>query len=136
MNEDDDLRDALFEQPEDPVQHERGRLWLNNGVLLSLLLVAALNPVSMERWAAAKAPNWGIETIRLTTQVWSQRMQLLGLNTPRDAIETWWDGLQGTGWHDIRLPRFQEKTTGTASEAESELELTPAASEASPEDAR
>ena len=84
--QDDPHRDRLFEAPDEPREHQRNRLWLSNGLALSLLLVAVFNPVSLERWAAANPPNWAIEPIRLTVGVWSDRMGLARLVEPSGRV--------------------------------------------------
>ena len=77
--QDDPHRDRLFEAEDTPLQQHRGLLWLSHGVVGFVALVAILNPQSLERWAAANPPSWGVETIRLTVGIWTERMQLAGL---------------------------------------------------------
>lgn len=98
---DDPRRDRLFKPPETGLEHHRNRLWLSHGVALCLLLVAVFNPVSLERWAAAHPPNWGVETVRLTIGVWSDRMGLARLDQPRLWLEQRWLDIKATGWDDV-----------------------------------
>lgn len=99
---DDPHRDRLFEAPERRLEHHRSRLWLSHGVTLAVLIVAVLNPVSLERWAAANPPSWAVETVRLTVGVWSERMQLAGLDTPRNWVSARWTEIKHMSWDDVR----------------------------------
>lgn len=111
--QDDPHRDRLYESPDDAREHQRSRLWLSNGVALSLLLVAVFNPVSLERWAAANPPNWGVETVRLTVGVWSERMGLARLDAPRLWLEQRWRDLKGLSWGDIAPEEDEPPVTET-----------------------
>ena len=110
--QDDPHRDRLFEAPDEPREHQRNRLWLSNGLALSLLLVAVFNPVSLERWAAANPPNWAIETIRLTVGVWSDRMGLARLDEPRLWLEQRWSDLTALDWDDVAPEHGEPEEAG------------------------
>ena len=110
--QDDPHRDRLFAAPDEPREHQRNRLWLSNGLALSLLLVAVFNPVSLERWAAANPPNWAIETIRLTVGVWSDRMGLARLDEPRLWLEQRWSDLKALDWDDVAPEQGEPEEAG------------------------
>lgn len=99
--QDDPHRDRLFEAEDTPLQQHRGLLWLSHGVIGFVALVAILNPQSLERWAAANPPSWGVETIRLTVGIWTERMQLAGLDQPRLAVEQGWEAFKALDWDDL-----------------------------------
>jgi len=111
---DDPHRDDLFDPSEDEIDHHRARLWLSHIVVITVVLVAAFNPVSLERWAASNPPSWGVETVRLTVRVWTDRMQLAGLNTPRDWITARWNALKSVRWEDLE----QDDSAGEAEATE------------------
>lgn len=99
--QDDPHRDPLFEADDTPLQQHRGLLWLSHGVIGFVALIAILNPQSLERWAAANPPSWGVETVRLTVGIWTERMQLAGLDQPRRAIEHRWETFKALDWDDL-----------------------------------
>jgi len=103
---DDPARDRLFEASNSPLEHAGSRLWMGNTLLIAIVLVAMTNAVSLERWAASHAPSWGVETLRLTSQVWAERMSMAGLDAPRNWVETRWNALRDAGW-----PRPAETAT-------------------------
>lgn len=96
--QDDPARDRLFEASNSPVEHAASRLWMGNTLLIALILVAMTNATSLERWAASRAPSWGVETLRLTSQVWAERMAMAGLDTPRKWLEERWGALREAEW--------------------------------------
>lgn len=114
--QDDPHRERLFGPPEEELEHHRSRLWLSHGVTLSVLLVAVLNPVSLERWAAANPPSWAVETVRLTVGVWSERMQMAGLDAPRDWVAERWQDMKRAGWEDLFPEETPEEDTPDAAQ--------------------
>ena len=97
----DDPRDALFREPWTEDEHARNRLWLGHGLVIAIVLALMTNAVSLERWAASRAPSWGIETLRLTSQVWAERMALAGFDAPRNWIEEHWTDAKRADWEDV-----------------------------------
>ncbi len=99
--QDDPDRDRLYEADDDALEQRRSHLWMSHGVALFVILVALFNPQSLERWAAANPPSWGVETIRLTVGIWTERMQLAGLDQPRLAVEQGWEAFKALDWDDL-----------------------------------
>ncbi|WP_206750918.1 hypothetical protein, partial [Marinicauda algicola] len=75
-------------------------LWMTNGLVAAALFLAATNAEEVERWAAAQKPNWAIETIRLTAEVFAERMAMIGLDRPKLALRESWEGLKREDWED------------------------------------
>ncbi len=111
--QDDPQRERLFTPPDTDLEHHRSRLWLSHGVSIALILVAVLNPVSLERWAAANPPSWAVETVRLTVGVWAERMQMAGFNAPRDWVSERWNDLKRISWEDVSPAQTEEADAET-----------------------
>ena len=105
--QDDPDRDCLYEADDDALEQRRSHLWMSHGVALFVILVALFNPQSLERWAAANPPSWAVETVRLTVGTWSDRMQLIGLEQPRQQIEQGWQELKSADWDDLETRGVQ-----------------------------
>jgi hypothetical protein len=100
---DDPIREALYDEPETHESHAATRLWLANTLIVGLFLVSVFNGDALERWAASQAPNWANETLRLTSQIWADRMEMAGLHEPKKAVEATWDDWKNTDWDDIGI---------------------------------
>lgn len=98
---DDPIRNALYQEPDTHEAHAGNRLWLANTLILGLILLSVFNGDALERWAASQAPNWANETVRLTAQTWAQRMEMVGLNQPKQTLRQGWNDLKYLSWDEV-----------------------------------
>ena len=94
-------RTDIYTPPGNDIAHSRNRIWMGWIVIFIVVTLAFSNARSLERWAASQPPNWSTETVRLMAQLWSQRMQTAGFNTPRDILNGQFERLKTVTWPDV-----------------------------------
>ena len=80
---------------------DHARRWTSRAILVATLLLAALNSPSIQTWATTLPPTWGSQTIDDLAEVWTGRLEQLGLDQPRTVIHDHYQAFQQLGWRDV-----------------------------------
>ena len=83
------------DEEHDEVAAGRTRRWISRTILFATLTLLILNAQSLHSWATTLPPGWGSETIRELADTWNDRLSMLGLNQPRQAIHDTYEGWKG-----------------------------------------
>lgn len=83
------------DEEHDELAAGRTQRWAGRVVLFTTLILAIFNAPSLHSWATTLPPGWGSETIREIADVWNQRLAMLGLDEPRQAIHDTYESWKG-----------------------------------------
>ena len=76
--------------PEPPLDEEgeaaRDRRWASRAIITAGLFLLVFNSVSIQSWAARQEPGWIAATVQQLSDVWSDRISLLGADQPRRGV--------------------------------------------------
>ena len=92
---------ALSDPTDEDLLADHARRWTSRAILVATLLLAALNSPSIQTWATTLPPTWGSQTIDDLAEVWTSRLEQLGLDQPRTAIHDHYGAFQQLGWRDV-----------------------------------
>jgi hypothetical protein len=92
------------------LQAERSRRWTTRTLICAVLLLAVFNSRSISTWASTLPPNWLGVTVRDLAGVWGGRMAAAGLNRPRDATHSAYEGAKALTWRQLGGARVEVVT--------------------------
>jgi hypothetical protein len=83
------------------LQAERSRRWTTRTLICATLLLAVFNSRAITTWASTLPPSWLGVTMRGLAGVWGERMASAGLNRPRDATHSAYEGAKALTWRQL-----------------------------------
>ena len=86
---------------DEAVISDQARRWTTRIIIITTLMLAALNSASIQTWATTLPPDWGSQTVDDLAVVWTQRLAQLGLDRPRAAVHDAYEGAKQAQWHDV-----------------------------------
>jgi len=92
---------AFSDPTDEDLLADHARRWTSRAILVATLLLAALNSPSIQTWATTLPPTWGSQTIDDLAEVWTSRLEQLGLDQPRTVIHDHYGAFQQLGWRDV-----------------------------------
>jgi len=92
---------ALSDPTDEDLLADHARRWTSRAILVATLLLAALNSPSIQTWATTLPPTWGSQTIDDLAEVWTSRLEQLGLDQPRTVVHDHYQGFQQLSWRDV-----------------------------------
>lgn len=90
-----------FPPPEDPDDQglaARDRRWTSRVIVITAVFLLIFNVASVQNWARQQAPGWVTTTVSRLAEVWSEQMELLGADRPREAIRDAYQAVSSTEW--------------------------------------
>ena len=91
----------LSEPADEDLKADHARRWTSRSILIATLLLAALNSPSIQTWATTLPPTWGSQTVDDLAEVWTSRLEQLGLDQPRTVVHSHYQAFQQAGWRDV-----------------------------------
>lgn len=91
----------ISDPTDEDLKADHARRWTSRSILIATLLLAALNSPSIQTWATTLPPTWGSQTVDDLAEVWTSRLEELGLDQPRTVIHTHYQAFQQAGWRDV-----------------------------------
>jgi len=92
---------AFSEPTDEDLLADHARRWTSRAILVATLLLAALNSPSIQTWATTLPPTWGSQTIDDLAEVWTGRLEQLGLDQPRTEVHDHYQAFQQLNWRDV-----------------------------------
>ena len=83
------------DEAHDELAAGRTRRWAARTVLFATITLAVLNAASLHSWATTLPPGWASETVRELADTWNQRLAMVGLDQPRQAIHDEYESWKG-----------------------------------------
>jgi hypothetical protein len=83
------------DEEHDELAAGRTRRWISRTILFATITLLILNAQSLHSWATTLPPGWGSETIRELADTWNDRLKMLGLDQPRNAIHDQYESWKG-----------------------------------------
>ena len=105
---------AFGEPTDEDIIADHARRWTSRAILVATLVLAALNSPSIQTWATTLPPTWGSQTVDDLAEVWTGRLEQLGLDQPRSVIHDHYQAFQQMSWRDVVRPlRVRHAPAGT-----------------------
>ena len=95
---------AFSEPTDEDTIADHARRWTSRVILVATLLLAALNSPSIQTWATTLPPTWGSQTVDDLAEVWTGRLEQLGLDQPRTVVHDHYQAFQQMSWRDVVRP--------------------------------
>ena len=92
---------AFSEPTDEDIIADHARRWTSVAILVATLLLAALNSPSIQTWATTLPPTWGSQTVDDLAEVWTSRLEQLGLDQPRTVIHDHYQAFQQMSWRNV-----------------------------------
>jgi hypothetical protein len=92
---------AFGEPTDEDTIADHARRWTSRAILVATLLLAALNSPSIQTWATTLPPTWGSQTVDDLAEVWTSRLEQLGLDQPRTVVHDHYQAFQQMSWSDV-----------------------------------
>jgi len=104
---------ALSDPTDEDLLADHARRWTSRAILVATLLLAVLNSPSIQTWATTLPPTWGSQTIDDLAEVWTSRLEQLGLDQPRTVVHDHYQSFQQLSWRDVvRTLRVRHAAAG------------------------
>jgi len=105
---------AFSEPTDEDTIADHARRWTSVAILVATLVLAALNSPSIQTWATTLPPTWGSQTVDDLAEVWTGRLEQLGLDQPRTVVHDHYQAFQQMSWRDVaRALRIRHAAAGT-----------------------
>jgi len=95
---------AFGEPTDEDIIADHARRWTSRAILVATLLLAVLNSPSIQTWATTLPPTWGSQTVDDLAEVWTSRLEQLGLDQPRTVVHDHYQAFQQMSWRDVVRP--------------------------------
>jgi len=92
---------AFGEPTDEDIIADHARRWTSRAILVATLLLAVLNSPSIQTWATTLPPTWGSQTVDDLAEVWTGRLEQLGLDQPRSVVHDHYQAFQQMSWRDV-----------------------------------
>jgi hypothetical protein len=92
---------AFGEPTDEDIIADHARRWTSRAILVATLLLAVLNSPSIQTWATTLPPTWGSQTVDDLAEVWTRRLEQLGLDQPRSVVHDHYQAFQQMSWRDV-----------------------------------
>ncbi len=93
--------DPIYDTKAGRAADRSGKAWAGTVIAVMLMVLAATNMISVERWAASQPPGWATETVRQIADLWDDRMAEAGLTAPREALAASYSEVKTTEWTEV-----------------------------------
>jgi hypothetical protein len=104
---------AFSDPTDEDLIADHARRWTSRAILAAFLLLAALNSPSIQTWATTLPPTWGSQTVDDLAEVWTSRLEQLGLDQPRTVVHEHYQAFQQLRWQDVlRTLRLRRTPAG------------------------
>ncbi len=89
--------------PAEPLDDEgeaaRARRWTSQAIAVAVVFLLIFNAGSLQNWSRQQPPGWTQATVEQLSDVWSERLALLGADQPGRGVREAWRAFQ-----DWRFP--------------------------------
>ncbi len=92
---------ALGQPTDEDTLADHARRWTSRVILVATLLLATLNSPSIQTWATTLPPTWGSQTVDDLAEVWTSRLEQLGLDQPRTVVHDHYQAFRQLRWRDL-----------------------------------